>query len=323
MNNWKRYELKERAKKVLKINYWIAFVVALIFIIINGGGIGSSNTSWKNSYHTNNKMEIMNEDKWDSMWNNKWDENYDSFAEFVEEFPDDMKDGFYFDKDFEADEALGFVRSVLPFVLGIIFIVAFIAILISIALSVFLLNPLKMGCKTFFKTSAEEPHRNMRFLGQAFKGGNYGSVIKTMFLRDLYTFLWSLLLIIPGIIKTYSYRMVPYILADNPKMNTADAILLSRQMMNGEKWKAFVLDLSFFGWYVLGFIVLGVITWATFGLAAVIIASILASLAGLSIVFVMPYYLSTDAQLYLVLKGKALHNGFASDEQLNLPEVTA
>ena len=101
-----------------------------------------------------------------------------------------------------------------------------------------------------------------------------------MFFRDLYTFLWGLLFVIPGIIKGYSYRMVPYILTEHPDMEPEEAIRLSQQMMNGNKWAAFVLDLSFIGWELL--------SAATFGL--------------LGIFYVNPYKYATDTELYIALK---------------------
>ena len=68
-----------------------------------------------------------------------------------------------------------------------------------------------------------------------------------MLLKDIFLCLWSLLFIIPGIIKAYSNAMVPYVLADNPELGAKEAITLSHKMMNGSKWRAFVLDLSFIG----------------------------------------------------------------------------
>ena len=101
-----------------------------------------------------------------------------------------------------------------------------------------------------------------------------------MFLQNLFLGLWTLLFIIPGIVKAYSYRMVPYILADNPEMSSTDIITKSREMMNGHKWDAFVLDLSFLGWLIL--------TALTGGI--------------LGIFYVYPYIFETNAELYLALK---------------------
>ena len=81
-----------------------------------------------------------------------------------------------------------------------------------------------------------------------FRSGHYGNIVLTMFLRDLYIVLWTLLFIVPGIVKSYEYMMVPYILAENPGMDQKEVFQISREMMNGQKWNAFVLDLSFIGW---------------------------------------------------------------------------
>ena len=97
---------------------------------------------------------------------------------------------------------------------------------------------------------------------------------------DLFTYLWSLLFVIPGIIKGYEYRMIPYILAENPGIDYREAFAASKQMMDGNKWKAFVLDLSFFGWNFLSIFTCGI----------------------LAIFYVMPYIYMTNAELYVALK---------------------
>ena len=70
-------------------------------------------------------------------------------------------------------------------------------------------------------------------------------------LRGLYLFLWSLLFVIPAIIKSYSYAMTPYILSENPQMSANDAITESRRLMDGNKWRLFCLEFSFIGWWLL------------------------------------------------------------------------
>ena len=77
------------------------------------------------------------------------------------------------------------------------------------------------------------------------------------FLRGLYVFLWSLLFVIPGIVKSYSYAMTPFIMAENPNMTATEAITASRELMDGHKGKLFLLDLSFFGWIMLNVLTLG------------------------------------------------------------------
>ena len=77
-----------------------------------------------------------------------------------------------------------------------------------------------------------------------------------MFVKSMYQYLWSLT-VIGGIIKKYSYSMVPYIMAENPTLGANEAITLSRKMMNGHKWEYFVADLSFIGWGLLNIVTLG------------------------------------------------------------------
>lgn len=80
----------------------------------------------------------------------------------------------------------------------------------------------------------------------------------TMIVKWIYTYLWSLLLVIPGIIKLYSYAMTEYILQDNPELYNYKAVEASMAMMRGRKGKLFLLDLSFIGWYILGILSLGI-----------------------------------------------------------------
>lgn len=164
--------------------------------------------------------------------------------------------------------------SFLTMILGIIIIIGIIGILLTI----FVFNPLKVGVQKFF---IENHYSNsgLSSLLWAFKT-NYSNTVKTMFLMQVYLFLWSLLFAIPGIIKSYSYRLVPYILADNPDMNSDDAITLSREMMNGQKFDVFVLDLSFFLWWILSSITFNIV----------------------GILYVFPYIYATDAELYLAIK---------------------
>ena len=78
------------------------------------------------------------------------------------------------------------------------------------------------------------------------------------FLMGLFTFLWSLLFIIPGILAAYSYAMAPYILAENPDMTAREAIAASKEMMRGNRWRLFCLGFSFIGWSMLCILTLGI-----------------------------------------------------------------
>lgn len=89
----------------------------------------------------------------------------------------------------------------------------------------------------------------------------FGQAFLQKFLRGLYTFLWTLLFIIPGIIKSFSYAMTPFIMAENPNMTAKEAITASKQLMEGHKWELFCLGFSFIGWYLLAALTLGIGTF--------------------------------------------------------------
>ncbi|MBE5940084.1 MAG: DUF975 family protein [Lachnospiraceae bacterium] len=160
---------------------------------------------------------------------------------------------------------------------AIIFIVVFA---IATVIATFVTNVLEVGgCKFFLENSVAPA--NVKHFGYGF-ANNYKNVVNVMFFRYIYTFLWSLLFIIPGIIKSYEYRMIPYLLAENPDMTKDEAFALSKRMMDGNKWDAFVLDLSFIGWNLLSICTCGI----------------------LSIFYVNPYIYATNAELYLALKNR-------------------
>ena len=94
--------------------------------------------------------------------------------------------------------------------------------------------------------------------GDLFSKMYIGKGIGMNFLRALYIFLWSLLFIIPGIIKGLAYSMAPYLLSEHPELRVNEAIDLSQKMMKGNKWRFFCLQLSFIGWILLGVLTLGI-----------------------------------------------------------------
>lgn len=96
-------------------------------------------------------------------------------------------------------------------------------------------------------------------IGSIFSGySDFIRVLGTMFLQNLYTLLWSLLLIVPGIVKYFSYAMTPYILLDHPELQYNSAIELSMRMMRGNKMRLFMLYLSFIGWAILALFTCGI-----------------------------------------------------------------
>ena len=177
---------------------------------------------------------------------------------------------------YSHDDLVNGLIGIIVAIGGILLILAIILGLIKI----FVFNPLVVGCEGFFAVNSGKKAE----LGEIKRGFSprWMHNVGAMLLKDIFLFLWSLLFIIPGIVKSYSYAMVPFILADKPELSAKEAITLSRKMMDGNKWKTFVLDLSFIGWEILSVITLEIV----------------------GVFYVNPYIYSTYAELYGALKNR-------------------
>lgn len=164
-------------------------------------------------------------------------------------------------------------------IVGIVFGVIGVAFVIGLVISILVKNPFIVGCRSFYLNNSDAP-ANFGQIAAGFSKFGYGRVILTMFLRDLFIGIGFFLLIVPGVILTYSYRLVPYILAENPEISGMDALKMSADMMRGQKWNTFVLDLSFIGWMLLTVITCGIV----------------------GIFYVDPYVHATDAELYKAIR---------------------
>ena len=284
---WTRKELKKRAKEVFKRSYWKCVLVAFILSILVGGTSGSSSSfgTFANSHQV---YQNMNSDTAGG------EEGADVEVEYSDDDSEEAKQheketsDLYVDSetgevymngeriDFSTSEE-GFVPFVIILTVAVV-VISLIIVAIAIVFDVFIVNPIEMGCRRYFFKNLDEP-ANFSNVVYAFDH-NFKNIARTMFLRDLYIFLWSLLFVIPGIIKSYEYRMIPYIMAENPDMSKDEAFAMSKKMMTGNKWRTFVLDLSFIGWDILSIFTCGL----------------------LSVFFVAPYKFQTDAALYEALR---------------------
>ena len=284
---WTRAELKERAKISLTRNYWKSILIGLLMtIIVSGGGSTRGiNTVFENRVDVDNIIHPESD---------YGDYDYDDYY---------YDDDYDFDSDFSQGGILhemGLLERTigsagimaLIMLAGVAVIVSLVVLAVVILLQVFIFNPLEVGCKRFFMRNLQEPAM-VGNIGYAFDS-NYKNTAKTMFFVNLYTTLWSLLFVIPGIVKSYEYKMIPYLLAENPDMTKEQAFEESRRMMQGQKWNTFVLDLSFIGWKILSGMTLGI----------------------LGIFYVTPYYYATHAALYEKLRyGIPYENGYNTTEQ--------
>lgn len=194
---------------------------------------------------------------------------------------DSIRDSF---SAFNREQLVIFITAFL----GIFFIV----LLISYGIRIFVGYPFQIGKVRFFIVNTKY-QATSRELGWGFKH-QYMHLIGVQFMRDLKIFLWSLLFVIPGIVKSYEYRMIPYIMAENPNITTKRAFEISREMTNGEKANLFVLDLSFIGWYLLGLI----------------------ACCGIGLYFLLPYTEATYAEFYRIKRDEVLQSGRVGYDEL-------
>ena len=147
----------------------------------------------------------------------------------------------------------------------------------SVLFSLFITSTVYYGINFMcLKTSRNE---DVEFFDVFFGFKNFWNVFLLNFFSQLFVYLWSLLLFVPGIIANISYSFAPFIMADNPGISALDAISLSKKMTNGHKADLFILSLSFFPWFIIGFITLG-----------------------LGFCYVVPYYKTTYAIYYNEVK---------------------
>lgn len=242
---WSRELIKSYAKDFLREHYWKAFLVCAIAWVLGGAGTGSN--QWERTGYRQSQT-IIERDK----------------------------------ITFELKNPVlnfSFKKAGFPYKFriakGTMIVIGFAFFILSIAVG----NIVEVGKVRFFLRGFED-NVDIGNLFSAFNSDEYLGILKTQFLRGLYNLLWTLLFIIPGIIKTYEYKMVPYILSKEPCMPADEAISMSRAMTEGHKWNMFVLDLSFLGWYLLG-----------------------AVFFGIGGIFVYPYEEATYARLYNILSG--------------------
>lgn len=188
--------------------------------------------------------------------------------------------------------------------------------LLFIAISIFILEPISIGLYKFMIDSARSNKTDIGALGYCFRS-NYKNIVAVLLMKNLVILAYVLVPIIiaatvviglflsgilsgdistlamvlsfvasaalvPAIIKSYDYLLVPYILADNADASWRDSLSKSKQMMRGNRWAAFVMQLSFIGWMLLGMLA-----------------------CSIGIIFVAPYVNAAEAQMYLELSGQS------------------
>jgi|GEM_PF-480913 len=281
---WTRYELKSRAKDMLRRNYWYAFAASLIPILISGGLGGIINF-------------------------------YFQFS---------LPDFFTPDKLFDTQEYARILRNFIFFYWPYFAVGIIIVLMLSIAYNLFVALQLEVGKSKFFIKAVYEEidlenliftYKSGSFLNVALAmfmknlilflialcGGLVIGFIMMIPFVGIVAFVLIPVLIVVVTVKAVSYMFVPYILADNPNINWRRALKLSEDMAYGHKLDIVILHLSFIGWFLLA-AMLGVLT---------------CGIGSFSVVFLYPYLDSTFAELYIKLKQLAYERNLVQEGDFN------
>ena len=273
--NYNRKELKKQAKQVLRKGYLMALVISIVLGVAGAG-------SFSVLFIGNPFSQSAAADGADasgsggSIWSQVTDRDWSEFDAAINAAGGDFAPGEW---QGDIDQLLSniYIELIKMVILAILAIWFF-----GLLFRVFVLNHLVVGAQGYFADTAQDLPSGYGRLKHGFQKGAYLNIAAVMFLRELFISLWSLLLFIPGFIKSLSYAMVPYLLAENPTMRYKDALKTSAAMMQGYKLRFLVLNISFFWWLLLGTFVFG------FGQ-----------------VFVWPYVNCALAQFYVHVKGNA------------------
>lgn len=252
---WTRSLLKENAKKSMKNYYWTAF-----FVCILAGWLGNFSC------------------------------NCNSGSSSSSGYPFTGEETEMFSGDAEGTVALLLYVGIMLLIFTAIYV---LSLAIVMAFYAFLGGPIEVGLSRFF-IRAREGNADFNHLFGVFRKGKYMATVKVMFFKELYITLWSLLFIVPGIIKSLEYLLIPYLLAENPNLPKERAFEISKRTMDGEKWDFFVLRLSFIGWELLGML-----------------------LCCIGIYFIEPYRQATYAEFYACMRAKMIAYGITTEEELS------
>ncbi|MDE6863900.1 MAG: DUF975 family protein [Eubacterium sp.] len=292
MNYINRALVKQQAKDIIKGKVFYIFLVTFIVASLANMSVGFNIANNYNYYFDKNDFEFFNDNK------GGYNEFYDYYSDFGEDFDggyeyDNPIDDFEFDGTSSSPEITqlsinkaGGINAFLGGLMGrgiggvtSLAGIAFMPLLVTLA-GMYL---------SLVRKSPDEPFELGKELAGIFKNSFNDTYLKKLLvviLRQIFLVLWSILLIVPGIIFYYSSYFTSEIMSDNPNLKPTEAIRLSKKIVEGNRTELFVLELSFIPWYLL--------TIVTLGFASI---------------YVLPYINTTKALYYENFRMRALQNG--------------
>lgn len=298
---WTRKELKSRGRKIVKGNYLKVVVICFLMAYMTGAYSGTGSTSLFVSYNQEQADDT-------ALQTNIRDAKSNS------EIVNQILDGVGREGNLENEKKYnrGVFASIFngvtesgSFIFGFLNVfnqaffqdkigyslVIFIGALISLLYWLLIKNVLVVCQNRFFleaSTYEKTPVSRMIFVMRIHR---WRKTAVLMFAMKLYQMLWNLTLV-GGVMKHYQYLMIPYLAAENPNISRKEAFLQSKRMMKGNKWKAFLLDMSFLGWNMLSIL--------TFGFVGIF--------------YLDPYMTATRTQLYLQIREEFLEKALPGYE---------
>lgn len=293
-SRWDRADLKKRGRAAVLRNYTDTLLVSAIYILF-GIGYGSSTinvASNPGSGHTGQMFldslafkEVFSNifHRGDFFLFNIWNQ----FLSYSSPLTDGLR---HLGSAFAAKTFSSFFFSML-------------AVLLVLFFTLFVQNILIVGNRRYFLENRVYHKTQLSRVLYVYKKRRVKKVAWVMFVKSVFQILWCLT-VVGGIVKFYSYRLVPFILAENPSISATGAITLSRALMDGNKWRWFLMDITF--------LPLRFLSGATFQLAG--------------LVYIYGYIRSTEAFLYADLREKAktyqLIGAGQLDDDLLYPSVS-
>lgn len=313
MNNIDRSLVKSQAKQIIKNKVFVLFLIsAIVLILVNGITTGVTlysssdelfGPSGDNSYSNNQSGQNTPDDFFKyfnggDSGNDSGSFNYggDASDNPIENFGQNSNQS-YSNSDANKLTNLSIKTALAPSTIG-----ARSLTILSIILSPLLISL----CGLYVTLVKRDPNEEFK-LGEEIKNifktsfdASYGHKIIIFILRNLFTTLWTILLIIPGIVYNYSTYFAYQIMCENPNMKPTEALKLSKKMVVGNRGELFALDLSFIGW--------GLLCAITCGIASI---------------YVIPYYFTTQALYYENFKIRALQEGRITEDDFLTQEEKA
>lgn len=291
-----RKELKKRGRGAFYRNWSVCIITCFVFTFFIGGTIFKFNNDLNVSYHEridniNIKLKGENNSQIVNDFLNEISGKEGQVSEFSK-----STEGILSSLVNNVSKSGSYLFGVLNAINQLLFkdhiwasVIIILGSILSLFYWVFISKVLEVGYARFCLENRKYTKTKTSKLLLPYRIGKLGHVSYTMFLKNLYTLLWSFTIVGP-FIKYYSYMMVPYIIAENPNMKASDVLKLSRDMMDGYKWEMFKLDLSFIGWQILGAL--------TFNIG--------------NLVFTNPVMNATKAEAYMYLRELSKTKGIAN-----------